>query len=427
MPVPEYINKINVRLTKNVIWNLANEIISKASIVLANVFLARRLGPESYGILILSQAVAMYVRLAVDLGTTMYGIREIGKSKENSQKLINQLITIRFVLGVVIYAFYTYIIIFIIGSSNTIKLTYLCSGLYLLAYSFNTDWIFKGLEKFRILSYGGAANAIFQVVGIIVFVKKAQDIIIAALIFSLSYFFSSSIFIYILRKIGLSFRLSLHWPDLKIHVRESIEFMIPGLISAGYQYLPIFLAGKLMTQQVAGLFLAPFRFVTSMTAPGFYISMAFYPVLSDTYHNNKILFHKVLQKLHAVMFCIGVTLGLIGFLFGGRINMLLFGKQYAGSADVFSILALILTVNFLRNGYVSALRAAGYQLSLIIPYIFASALLSGLYFFLYQIDMLDSILYATVIVLTESLMLAIFMITAKMTYDNVASGLDQAL
>jgi len=409
---------MNKRLTLNVVWNLANEIIGKGTIVLANILLARRLGPESYGILIIALAVSMSVRLAVDLGTTMYGIREIGRKKEDSQILINQLITIRFFLGIVIFVLYTSTIIFLIDSTYTIKLTYLCFGLYLLSYSFNTDWIFKGLEKFRLLSYGGLTNAIFQVVGIIVFVKNAQDIVVAALVFSLSYVFSSAILIYILFKRGLSLKLSFHWPDIKLHIRESIKFMIPGIVSAGYHYLPIFLAGRLMSQEAAGLVIAPFRFITSLTAPGAYISMAFYPVLSESYYKDKILFRKVLQNLQATMFCIGLTLGLGGYFFGDWINMLLFGKQYAGSAGVFSILSLIIIVNFPRNGYVKALQVAGYQLSQLIPYIFATGLFLILYIVFYRSDMLDSILYASVIVMTESLMLVTFIMLAKMTYDK---------
>lgn len=409
---------ITNRLLRNVAWNGLNEAIGKGAIFFSNVYLARVLGPNNYGIFVLSQSICMYVILSIDLGTTMYGTREIGKNKENAQEFINTILTIRQMMTGLIFSSYIIVIMFFFDFPPITKLTFLGSGLYLLVYSFYTDWALKGLEKFNLLNYGGIAFSMSYLAGILLLVKSKDDVAIAAFIWTFSFFISALTLIIVLYCSGFVYRPCFHWHTLWHHTRESITFTISGLIGAAYHYLPIFLIGKLLTQQDLGLFSAPYRTITSLMAPGFYIATAFFPALSDAYYNNRIAFKKMLMRLHTVMLFLGVLLGTIGYVFSESITMFLLGNQFTDSARIFAILVLLLPLSFLRNGYINGMRASGYQLSLIIPYSTALVMLLSLYLVLRWIRVLDLFTFSIATVLAEIVMMVVFMVISKITYDR---------
>jgi O-antigen/teichoic acid export membrane protein len=413
-----YMDQINNRLLKNTAWNFFHEAVNKGSLFLANLYLARILGPESFGILVLSQVVTMYVWIAVDLGTSIYGIREVGKSKNDAQEVLNQLLTMRITLGSIIFAVYVIFIVYFIDIEVVSKLTFIGSGLYLFAYSLYTDWVLKGLEKFNTLSFSGFIFAISYLIGLFFFVKKENDVIIAAFIWSLSFLVAALSMFAIMHRVGLGYRPCFKLKTWWTHIRESIIFTFAGLISAGYMYLPFFIIGKLLSQQELGLFSAPFRIVQSITAPGFYIAMAFFPVLCDLYYNNYTAFKKVVAKLQAIMLIFGGVIGIIGHGFSKRINLFLLGEKYSRSSDIFAILVLLIPIIFIRYSYTTSLRASLYQKYQLIPFFVSTGTLLCLYLIIQHIGVFDLFNFSVVLVLAEISLLLTLLVISKMTYDR---------
>jgi len=353
---------ITKRVTSNFAWSIVSEAIGRGVFFITNIYLARTLGVSNFGIFILAQTITYYFWLAVDLGTTMYGIREIAKDKENAEKIINPLLTLRITAGLVVFSLYSFSLFYFFEMPIINKLTFAGCGLYLLTYAFYTDWVFKGLEKFRWIAFGSLASSITFLSGIFYFVRSPESVTATSFVWSLSYVFGSlTLIVFLFKKLRIRYRPSFRWGLWFHHMRESIFFTISGSLMILYQYLPILLLSIFFTNYEVGLFSAPYKIITGLGSAGFLIPMAFYPVFSDLYYKDKMKFRKTHKKLQKIMLIVGIPIAIIGTIYGDMFVRFLFGDQYKQSVAVFKMLIWIVPMYFMRYSYGSVLLAAGFQ------------------------------------------------------------------
>lgn len=356
------------RVASNFGWSVVSEAIGKGVFFITNIYLARTLGVENFGLFTLAQSITFYFWLAVDLGTNMYGIREIAKYKEHAENIINPLLTLRITSGLVVFFIYV-ISLFFFNMPMMNKLTFAGCGIYLLTYSFYTDWILKGFEKFKFISFGSLVSSTIFLSGTFYLVKDNEDVAIASFIWSLSYLFGSISLLYFLyRKLGIKYRPSFNLKIWFSHLKESIHFTISGSLMVLYQYFPILLLGTFLTNYEVGIFSAAYRAVLTVCNAAFLIPMAFYPVLSHLYYRNPEEFLKYHKIFRIIMIIIGMPIGLLGTIWGSKIVNFLFGAQYSHSIIIFKIIIWLVPLYLLRYSYGSVLLACGYHRN----YFFAS-------------------------------------------------------
>jgi O-antigen/teichoic acid export membrane protein len=343
------------------LWSVANEGISKVIFLISNVYLARILGVSSFGLFTLAQATTIYLWLAVDLGSSMYGIREIAKRKENAVEIINPLLTLRITAGFIVFSLYMLSLLVFDVPTNK-KLAFAGCGLYLLTYAFYSEWILKGIEKFKYIAFGNLLSSVVYLSGIIYFINMSGDVIKASFIWSLSYLVGGAVLLYVLyAKLNVRYKPNFDISTWISHIRESKYFAISGSLAMLNIYLPIFLLSIFFTSYEVGLFSAPYRIVMSVCTASFIIPMAFYPVLSELYAKDKIMFKKTHAVLRRTMIVLGLIAGIIGTIWAHGIVLRMFGRQYIEGAWVFKILVWFVPVYFLRYSYVSAIVASGLQ------------------------------------------------------------------
>ena len=188
---------ITRRVASNFGWILLSESIGKGTFFISNIYLARVLGVSNYGLFTLALSITFYFWLAVDLGTSMYGIREISRNKENPEKIINPILTLRITSGLVVFTVYMVSLSFL-EIPEIKKHVFIGCGLYLLTYSFYTDWIFRGLEKIYYTTLGSIVFSVIFLSGIVILVNSSKDVVLVSYLWSGSYFFGSIALIYVL-------------------------------------------------------------------------------------------------------------------------------------------------------------------------------------------------------------------------------------
>jgi O-antigen/teichoic acid export membrane protein len=342
---------ITQRVTSNFAWSVLSEATGKGVFFITNIYLARILGVENYGLFTLAQIITFYFWLAVDFGTNMYGIREIAKDKENAEEIINPLLTLRITAGFIVFSFYVSTL-FLIDIPATKKFAFVGCGFFLLSYSFYTDWVLKGLEKFKFIAFGSLVSSTAFLIGTIYFVKSNEGVVAASFIWSFSYLLGSLSLLYFLyKKLGIKY-----WPsfNLKIwfsHMRESIYFTISGGLMVVYQYLPILLIGIFLSNYEVGLYSAAYR-ITLVTYGLIQILLnSFYPLFSETFSVDIEKFKKLHLRYIKMVLPLLILIALIGSIQGSNIIDLIFGSQYVRSASIFKISVWLLPLYFLRNAY----------------------------------------------------------------------------
>lgn len=356
-----YTNVIAQRVASNFGWSLVSEAVGRGVFFATNIYLARTLGVVNFGLFTLAQTITLYFWLAVDLGTNMYGIREIARHKDNAEEIINPLLTLRITAGLIVFSLYT-ASLFFFDMPVTKKLVFAGAGLYLITYSFYTGWVLKGLEKFKYIVFGNLISSIVFLAGVILFVRGGENIVMACTIWAISYMFGSlSLLIFVFRKLGINYKPSINLKIWLHHLRESIHFTFSGSLMALYQYLPILLLGIYFSSYEVGLFSAPYRIVIAVCGTGFLLSMSFYPVFSELYHKDIVQFRRTHKKFQLIMITLGVPAAIIGTIFAEEIIKLSLGNQYIESTAIFKILIWLVPLYFLRFSYGSLLGATGKQ------------------------------------------------------------------
>ena len=355
------VKSVAERVVSNFAWSVLSESTGKGLFFVATLYLARTLGVENFGLFTLAQTFTFYFWGAVDLGTNMYGIRELAKNKGSVEDIINPLLTLRITVGFAVFLLYV-LSLSLFDMPEVKRLAFAGCGLYLLTYAFYPDWIFKGLEKFRYISLGSLASSVFFLLATLSFVKGSQNLIIATFVWSASYLLGSTVLFYcLLRKLGVRFRPDFNFKSWRIHLSESIFFQISGTLIMLTQYVPVVLLGLFFNDYTVGLFSAPYRIVVFVCHSGFLIMMSVYPVLSDLHHRDNSRFIKTQLNFLKLMLPAGLAFAVIGTAFGDFIVKTALGEQYLQASGVFKLIVWLIPIYFIRYVYGTSLQITGKQ------------------------------------------------------------------
>ncbi len=353
--------RLYVDLAGNVFWNGISQAVPKVATLATNVYLARVLGVEAFGVLVLSQTVAMYAWLAADLGISGYGVREVARASPKISGVFRSLWGLRLCSTLCAFSLYAVGVIGLGSTANLPPGVLLACGVYILAYSLSPEWVLRGIEAFRNLAFASFVLAFFYLGSVLMLVGGPRHLLRAAVVWGGSYAVHSVVLWYCAHRLGVSWSAKFDIESWRLHLRESTYFAAAGILSSTYAYLPIFLAGKGLETVELGLFVAPLSLITSLSAPGYYVSSAFYPRLSILYHSRREEYHRVTRVLRWILIGFGCTLLFVSIQFGESLFLILMGEQYEPSARLVPILGILFPTMLLRYGLTGPLQAADRQ------------------------------------------------------------------
>ena len=349
------------RTGSNITWILLSDLFGKGSMVFATVYLARVLGVEHFGIFSLGIAIANSVWPLVDLGTNGYGTREVARDSKNAGPLLSSLGSLRF--------FASFVMIFIgiavleAMAVETIK-SYAIIGalLYLTCYAICPDWVVRGLEQMRWLFVINLLTAIFFVVGIVVYVDGAEDLVEASVFRSLSYGIGSIaglILLYTKRSIFFSLKVTIErWIDL---IKRTYFFLFIRMATNLGQYISLFVVTYVLTEADTGLYAAPHRLYIIAISLLAAITAAVYPILSKLHHSDTQAdqFSRYQRQLVQFFLMIFMPAAGLGLVCSDSIIDFIFGVEYAASADTLMILLITLPFVAMRSIFMFTMMAGG--------------------------------------------------------------------
>jgi O-antigen/teichoic acid export membrane protein len=86
-------------LSKNFIWLAAANIVSSLFGMILFIYLARVLGPDSFGYLSYALTITFFLANFVDMGLSTYGIREIAKNTARVSDYVSEIASFRFLIA----------------------------------------------------------------------------------------------------------------------------------------------------------------------------------------------------------------------------------------------------------------------------------------------------------------------------------------
>ena len=162
-------------LTKNIVYQTLYNILSTITPLITTPIISREMGSNGLGIFSYTLTVSHYFTLFAMLGIVNYGTRAIAETQKTKAALSQtffSIYAIQFTMAAICnVAYLAYV--FLLAPQN--KTIFLLQGFWVLATLFDINWLFFGLEEFRITVTRSIIIKILTVTSIILFVREEHN------------------------------------------------------------------------------------------------------------------------------------------------------------------------------------------------------------------------------------------------------------
>ena len=221
------------RIASNYIYNVIYKLITLLTPILTAPYLSRVLGADSLGIYSYVSSSGSIVSTLAMLGIYAYGTRQIAYTRDEPKELNKtfwEIMTLRCVLTVIGTAFYfTYMRL-----NDKYDLFFLVYFPYVLAEFIDCSWVYVGLEEMKPTVAKNLVAKLFSVVGIFLFVKKKEDLILYFVIVSATSIIASFSIYFKLNKYITLKKPSWGFRRLFKHLSGSFVLFLPQAASLLY-------------------------------------------------------------------------------------------------------------------------------------------------------------------------------------------------
>src|SRR6185295_7698432 len=221
------------KIFKNIVSLSIAEIINKIAVYLYYAYLARVILTNGIGSLSFAEKIISFLILFVSLGIDNYGLRYVSKNKGNLKNFVDNAFTLRFLLCCISYCLLIILVIFL-NKEFYVKIVILLVGLNIFSQGLLLNWVFIGLENFKVISNRLILTSFLNIFGIFIFVKSKNDIVIAALVIAFTMLINTLLLIWYynkkINKLNLVFNLN-EWKRI---VLSSLPIGITYIIVNAY-------------------------------------------------------------------------------------------------------------------------------------------------------------------------------------------------
>lgn len=339
---------MNKSIKCNVIFDSIYKILNIIFPLITSMYLARILSPTGIGRISYAQNIVSYFTVVASLGIPTYGIREIAKVKEKCDKK-NLVFTELFVINFIstIFCSITYYLIIIISDFNIDKRLFGVCGLLIILNIFNVDWLYQGEEEYKFIAIRSFIIKVISFILVIVLVRKQNDYIIYALIYSGALGGN-----YLLNIINCNKLVKLKFKNICIFRHfKSIFIMFATVVSVEiYTQLDTTMIGIMCNDEAVAYYTYAMKAIRLISTVFSSFSAVLLPRLSYYYAQSyKNDFNGLINKVFniLILLCVPATIGI--YCIADKFVVLLYGQAFSLSAVTMKILAVLILVLSIGN------------------------------------------------------------------------------
>ncbi|MBN2585541.1 flippase [Patescibacteria group bacterium] len=363
---------VSRRIAGNTIIQIFSKAVTAATSALVLAYLARYLGVSGYGDYVTVFAYLGIFGVLVDLGIFVTSVREIAKSPEAERQIVGNVLGLRLVVGVIIFAIAS-ALAFIIPYSPLVRLGILLGSVSQLFLVVNQAPV--SLFQARLIMHRAA---IADIVGRLVLLALVWWFIKLQLGFlPMIGAVAISTFVTFVVSMMLAIKVSAIWPrcDWAIWRRILILALPMGavmILSTVYFRVDTVLLSLMKDSFDVGVYGAPYKILEVLLAiPTIFMSSVL-PVMTralDEHNKNHAL--GIFRRSFDFMSIASLPLVVGTILLATPIMVLIAGPDFAISGPVLAIIILKLAGSALNSVMIYTIIAAGAQRRLLLPYAIA--------------------------------------------------------
>jgi O-antigen/teichoic acid export membrane protein len=324
------------RLWRAIITLISGEVFGRAAAFAATALLARRLGPDNFGILGFATALSGYFALAVSSGLHDVGTREVARRPHHAAEIYTTVVVIRLVLA----AAATLVLIAVaqvLPKPDLVRWVVALCALSFFSLALDPVWVLRGLERPGAAAAGVVLSQCLYAAGVVWLIREPADVARVPLVQFGGELLSAIIFGAVVIA-GSRPRFALH---------HGLEILRSGsYIALGRVFRTVIISfdvvwlGLYASDREVGLYAAAYRVTFLLMSIAAAISAAYLPsysrVLGTDLNQARLLVSKSLETSSLV----GAPLVVGGLITAPALLELLFGAEYRDGAPAFRVLVV---------------------------------------------------------------------------------------
>lgn len=324
-------------LKGNIILNYINTISGLIFPIVTFPYAARVLHPEGIGVVNFQNSIIGYIVLFTSLGIPLYAVREIAKCRDNLE--LRDRTTVEITLLSFLLCLLGYVAVWLLGEyvpriHEEATLFYILS-LTIIFTGIGVQWFYQGMEDFLFITVRGLVVRILCTIGLFLFVKDKDDLLIYGLYIIGATVGNNLINFIHLRKYLKPARVKWNQLNITHHIRPTLNIFLLNVVISIYIQLNTIMLGFMTDDRAVGLFTSGVKITHILTVIITSLSAVMLPRCAHLIGEGKIdEFNGIIRKsYYLLMFsAIPLTVGLM--LLARPITLCFCGDDYVGSIPV---------------------------------------------------------------------------------------------
>ena len=336
------------RIAKNTVALLVAQFVTAISGLVLSIFIARNLGDAIFGKYSFALAFVAIFAVFSDLGYNTLIIREVARDRSKASKYLNNVLCMRVILSLVIFALIVMTVNLMSYTADTKNVVYLF-GIYTLLTSISDVFkvTFRAFEKMEYETIIIISVNIIRLSLVLFVLFLGYGLIGLAHIFVLSGALDVLLSILVCRKEFVRPRIEFDFKFWTSTIMMAIPFSIVTLFSLIYIRIDTLMLSMMKGDEVVGWYNAAYGLILAFKPIPQLFMNALFPLMSSYFKSSKESLYEIYEVSLKYLFILGLPLTAGITLLADKFIYLFYGQQFENSIVALQILALDILIFFL--------------------------------------------------------------------------------
>ena len=322
------------------------EAVARGLAFAASLLVARRLGPEMYGVIGVASGIMLYLTQVAEAGVELSGVPVVARQRDGLGELVSSTLTIRVIIALLVTSVVATVALLAFPHPDGTVLALYALGLVFVGAG--SRWVFVGLQRTSWVAGSRIGGELVALAIVVMAVREVGDVAAVPIAAVAGAVVTTTVMLAGLRAVGIRPVPNINWErsrELFTRGTRLVGFTLLGLVlfNADLIYLR-FISG----QAAAGYYAAAYTFIAFAANLSVTWAHSVLPALarSDTGGNQRNVTYETAMLL---AYAVSLPVAVGGVLTAPELVQLVFGQDYAPAASALSWLLLAVPISALRE------------------------------------------------------------------------------
>ncbi|MEQ9310413.1 MAG: oligosaccharide flippase family protein [Balneolaceae bacterium] len=360
------------KLTDKIARIALGDIVGRGLSFFTTIYLARTLGTESFGLIIISLSFLGYANWFADLGLTHIAGREIAKEPLKRVFRAREIFYLKIFMNFSVLGIFSFLLPFF-NIPEVQKDLILSFAFALIPFTFILEWYYNGRQHFGKIAFSKILNSAVYLILVMILIKSQEDLQKVPFLFITGTACSALFFMFFSIK-DKAFELPTRgWEIYSDLLKSAFRVGSGTFFTQLLQLLPPILIGFFLSAKYAGIYGASIRIIfIAMMIDRIFVHLLL-PNLASQWIENRTAAKINIISVSRILLLTAGSVSLFVAVASPLVIEIVYGTEYQESSFVLTVLCIFLFFTFLNSLFAFGLIAIGKD-----QQFFKSTLVSGI-------------------------------------------------